>query len=616
VRFVLDPVSIPDAAAVDQIALESRRLAVRPWPPVVRSEASTATTLVGELATSYLDRRGASDLLTGLALAALAAAALAAVVVAASVLEQRRRAVTDVLRARGASTLRLLWLRGAEAQLLAAPGLAAALGLVLLGPGTPQELVPALVADLAVVALVALVQVAPWQGLPDRVRVAARDALQLVVVLLAAGGVALLWQRQDLAAGDPLLWALPGVLGVAVAVVAVRGVQQLTALVRRMTSGGSGLGAVVGTSQAGAAAARAMLPVTAVVLAGVAVVLTLAVGDTLTRAAERSGWREVGADVTVEGGAFDQDLVTRVEQLPGVRAVAAVRTSSRALLETRIGGRRVTMVAVAPAALREVTAEAPAGVPVQVPSADGEALRVLASTGLDLADSRTAFDYADTTVPVEVVGRVPGVPGVDVDGEFLVVAADAFRAAVDRQLSSYDTLLVAGDPDPGELAGLVREVSPQATVTTRAAVTASALETAVVARTLAVVRAVAVGAGLLVLVGALLAVGLGHPLRRRTQALLRDLGADPRQARWTTALELVPVMAAAGAVAVGGGLVLVAVLGHGVDVAALTGIAAPVSVGLAAASWWGTAAGVAALLVAVVLAADRGAGRRTADRGA
>jgi hypothetical protein len=75
-------------------------------------------------------------------------------------------------------------------------------------------------------------------------------------------------------------------------------------------------------------------------------------------------------------------------------------------------------------------------------------------------------------------------------------------------------------------------------------------------------------------------------------------------------------MTAAGAVAVGGGLVLVAVLGHGVDVAALTGIAAPVSVGLAAASWWGTAAGVAALLVAVVLAADRGAGRRTADRGA
>jgi hypothetical protein len=204
-----------------------------------------------------------------------------------------------------------------------------------------------------------------------------------------------------------------------------------------------------------------------------------------------------------------------------------------------------------------------------------------------------------------VAGRSGPLPGVGVESPFVVVDLEAFRTAVDRVLPAYDTLLLSGTPDPAAVRSLVREISPMATLRTRDAVAAEALDGEVVTRTLGVVRAVAVGGVLLAVFGALLAVLLGRPGRRRTRSLLRDLGADVRQARWTTALELVPVMLAAGLAALGCGMLLVRVVGAGVDLAVLTGAGARPQMGVDGLSWLGAAAAVL-LLVVVVVAASTG----------
>jgi hypothetical protein len=263
----------------------------------------------------------------------------------------------------------------------------------------------------------------------------------------------------------------------------------------------------------------------------------------------------------------------------------------------------VSVVAVDRAALRQVTQAAPDQVRVPA-SGDGE-LAVLASPDLDLDGGSSTLDYAQAEVPVAVAGRSGRLPGIDVESPFVVVDIEAFRAAVDRVLPAYDTLLLSGTPDPAAVRSLVREISPMATLRTRDAVAAEALGGEVVTRTLGVVRAVAVGGVLLAVFGALLAVLLGRPGRRRTRSLLRDLGADVRQARWTTALELVPVMLAAGLAALGCGMLLVRVVGAGVDLAVLTGAGARPQMGVDGLSWLGAAAAVL-LLVVVVVAASTG----------
>lgn len=603
VVWTFDPVGAPTAEEMSSLATEARGLAVQPWPAVVDARSASASTGIGDLAEEFLAERGASDALVALALAALAAAVVAVLLVAGAVLEGRRRDVTDVLRARGASTARLLALRGGEAAYLVAPGLAVAASLV---PPTGVSLLDlgrGAAAAAACVALLAVAQVAPWRTLPERVRLATRDALHLVVVVLAVGAAILTAQRDRLEATDPVLLALPALTGVAAAVVAVRAVQWGTGVLRRAAAGRAGVVPVVALSQASAAAARAVLPVIALVLGASAAMVSVAANDTLHRGAEDAGWRAVGADLAVRGSAFSPETVERIAALPGTDAVAPVSTAATATLQTRVGPRRVTVAAVEAEALARVSRGAPER--VAVPSSRDEALTVVASSDLDLAGDKTSLSYAGASVPVEVAARASTIPGLELSGTFLLVDLEAFRDAADRLVASYDTVLVAGDPDPASVGDVARERSPRARVETRGAVVAEVLDARVVDRTLLVVRAVAVAAVLLAVFAAMLAVGLGRPLRRRTAVLLHDLGADVREARWTTALELVPVVAVAGLAGLGCGALLTAVLGTGVDLAALTGVPVGAAVGLDTVSWVGAGALVAIILVGVAIASAR-----------
>ena len=607
VRWTFDPDGVPTAEEAEAVVDDARLLAVQPWPPVHESAASTAVTKVGDLATAFVEQRRASDTLAALVLAALAAAALALLVAAAAVLEARRREVADVLRARGAGTGQLVLLRGGEALLVVLPGLLVVAALLLWGPVAVPDVVPALVAATACAVLLTAAQVAPWRRLPERVRLPARDALQIVTVLLALGIGAVLLTRDSLTATDPLLLTFPALVGAAGAVLVVRGVRLATALLRSVAVRGRRLTSLVGISQAAATAQHVTLPVVAVVLGLASALLATAVDDTLQRGADRAAWARLGADVRVSEARIDQAQLERLRQLPGVAEAAPVY-SVEALLHTVTGRQPVRVLAVDAEAFADATARGPEE--IVVPRSSGDEVTALASSDLVLEDAATTLQYAQAEVPLRVTTRTDVLPGVT-DGEsFVLVDVAAFRAAVGRSLLRAETVLVVGEPDPAEVARVVHAAWPTAVVMSRSQAAEAALDESVASRTLAVARAGVVGSAAVAVLAAALAVALGGPLRRRTRAVLHALGTEPRQARWVSALEVLPAMVASALVAMGAAVLLMAVVGKGASLDALTGAETGSSLAPAASSWLGAAALLAGGIVLLTTAVRTG---RTSD---
>lgn len=289
--------------------------------------------------------------------------------------------------------------------------------------------------------------------------------------------------------------------------------------------------------------------------------------------------------------------------------MAAVRTVVGAL-DTRVGDRQVTVVAVDAEALEAVVQDSPQ--PLDLPrSDDGDGLATLVSGDLDLADGEPTLTYAQASVDVAVTGRLDHVPGLPSVEPFVVVEREPFLAATDRTLERYETMLVSGSPDPEAVADVVHEVSPNASVITRAEVATEALDGQVVRRIRLVVASASVASAVLVLLAAALAIELGRPLRRRTASLLRALGAGRKAARWVSAFELLPAMAAAGLVSLGCGIVLMAVSDRTIDAGALTGAREREPVGLDPLSWVVAALLLGALVLGVAVASAMRGVRRS-----
>lgn len=604
VRWTFDPARLPTAEEAAAVVDDARLLAVQPWPEVHESAASTATTGLGDLGGRFVDRRQSSDTLAALVLAALAAAGVGLLLAAAAVLEVRRREVDDVLRARGAGSGRLALLRGGEALLVVAPGAAGVAVLLAVDRVRVLDVGLGLVAAAGCVALLTAAQVVPWRRVPDRLRLPARDALQLVTVLLAAGlGVALL-ARERVGATDPLLLVLPGLVGAAGAVLVVRGVRVATAVVRRPAARGRRLAPLVGISQSASTAEHVTLPVAALVLGLGSALLAAGVGDTVQRGAAGAAWDAVGADVRISEARLRADDLDRLRALPGVEVVAPV-WSVEALLHTTTGREQVQVLAVEPAALAEVGGRGgeTVRVPVRVPDdGGGGEVAVLASADLELEET-TMLEYAQADVPVRVAGRPARVPGLTGGESFVLVETGAFRDAVGRSLLRAQTVLVAGAPDVERVRDVVHDAWPTAVVESHDAAVEELLEEPVVGRTLAVARVSVVGSAVVAVLAAALALALGGPLRRRTRAVLHALGTDRGQARWVSAVEVLPAMLAASLVAGAGALLLMGVLGRAASLDALTGVGSDTVLLPDASSWMLAGALLVAALVLLVLTA-------------
>ncbi len=609
IRWSMDLVSTPTAAQSDVLVEEGRKATLQAWPPVVRSAPPTGATGIGPIAETVVDQRTTSDGLVALVATALAAGALVVLLAAAAVLAGRRQDVTEVVRARGAGPRWLVVQRGGEALLVALPGAAVALGLAAsLSPGglTVRDAVMALTAAAVGAALVTAAQTFRLPG-GEQLQLVLRDSVQLGLVLLAGGAVALVVLGGELGPDDPVMLLTAPLLGAAAAVVTMRLLQVVLGGLRVLARRTSSALPVVSLSQAAAVTRRVMLPAAALVLAASAGVLATSVGDALRAGAEQAGWEEVGADVAVRADGLDDDVVAALRDLPGVTGVAEVFTAESVSLDTRGGVEGVTVIGVDPAVLAQVGEQRLRD--LDLPAGDDGEVTAIASPDLLLDDGLATLRYAQSEVPLRVVDRVDRVPGVTTGESFVLADRTLLTEATERPLDLYTTVLLEGDPSLDAVRDVARERDPRAVVTTRASVAADRLDDQVVARTLAMTGVgVVVAAGLAVF-AVLLAAGLGAPVRRRSAAVLVALGSDTRLARRSGVLGLLPVVAATCLAAAACGVLLSVVAGRGFDLAALTGTLADVPVRPSATSALLVLGGLAGL----VLLAGAAALRRTSS---
>ena len=564
VRFTFDPLRSPTADEAEQLVADARSLEVRSWPPVLESQSRASLTGIGNLAANFLDQRQVSGAVLAVVMAAGAAAGAALLLAAATLLARRRQEVTDVLRARGAGTGWLALLRGREALLLTVPGMAAAAVLVATTRVSTADLVPAALAAVGCVLVLTLAQLPTWGALPERVRGPAVDGLQIVVAVLAVGLLVLLRGESGLRAGDPLLLLLPGVLGAAAAVVVVRATRAGTALLRGRWSGG-GVTGLLGMSSAGASARQVLLPVTATVLAAAAALLAVAMTLQVRDGAQDAAHRAVGAEMQVSAGQFDAAAVDRIAGLDGVTAASPVFDATGSVTTTT-GPEQVTLLAVVP---EELATVAPEVRPEQLSGGSG-GLQAVVSSDLELTSDAT-LSYAQSQLPLAAAGRLDAVPGLTTGEPFVLVDVDALREATGQRLLRAERLLLAGDPDTGQVDALVEELWPSAEVVSRDAVTEQLLDDPAAQRVLLLAGATAVLCVLMLGFAAALVVVLGRPERRRAAEVLHALGADKRQRRRVAALAMMPGLVGgllAGAVTA---VLLVVLVTTGLDLTVVTG---------------------------------------------
>ena len=487
--------------------------------------------------------------------ALVAAATLALIAVLAA---RRRRATMALARSRGASPRQVLVPALAEGLLIALPaaGVAALLAVATVPAGRlgPTLAAASVVVGAAVGVLVATV-VPIARALGPGVRAEGRDRVvgvpvagrrlvfEGLVVVVAIGAAYLLGSRGvrgassagEVAGFDPLVAAVPALVGVAAGLIAVRVYPLPLRLVAWLAARGRGLIVVLAARRApaGGAATAVLLVLLATATVGAFAVASL---DNLDRGADIASWQEVGAQYRVAQriGALPADFDPA--SLPGVEAAAGV---FQATAPAGRSGPQVLYAAVEAASLARVLAGTPAD-PAFPPGFDdpGEgpipaiASRSLAESARGVvAGEEFEMSIEGYTLRYRVVEVRDVFPGMPLDRQWVVVPREWFRAQAPaaRILPVVAFARAPADAAPA-LRGAVAAVSPSIGVTSQAEVAAAvrgspitnAVRSGILVAALVTAAYAALGiAAALALAGLARAVEVAH---------LRTLGLTGRQA--------------------------------------------------------------------------------------
>ncbi|MEW2387187.1 hypothetical protein AB0933_02375 [Streptomyces venezuelae] len=565
------------------------------------SELSTDT----ELADVFEEFRGRwrqANVVMSFAPASLLGVGLAAVVVTSLLVVRRRLDGDRLRRARGASATTLALGRAVEsapaAVLGAGLGCAAAAAVPGSSPAYGQGLAVAFGCWLLLPALT-------WFAVRDRAVLrepASRGAgrrlvVEALVLLLAAGGVLALRTRgtKGAAGPDPLLAAVPVLLGLATVAVLVRCYPWPVRAVARWSARGRGTVALVALSRAAKEApARGLaLLVLVVTLAG-AVFGGLVLGTLVEGRHTAADW-QVGADASFLGAERDPGTAQRLARARGVRKTATVRQLRVDPVSGRDGGRYgiSSLVGMDGTKLRAAAPGSPAARALHAAGltrgGTSRDIRVLASEG-HTGDLLTFMRLGKET-RLRIVGTLPQdvardpalgpLRGATAPRQHLLVADNrdlrAFKAA---EFEESALLLYGARTDMRALRSLVPRAAPGATggeLRIRAEEQADADDDRLIAAVAVAHTACTALAVLLALVALVLELLLSAPARGRTTAYLRTLGLGGRAATALHLVQLLPLMLAAVAGGVALGLALPSLLGPALDLREFTGgPAAPV----------------------------------------
>jgi putative ABC transport system permease protein len=463
-RYQLDVTRI-DANHEDELAAGLRRLAAHP-PRSGVSDIPTDSTLSSGLLRLLLDHQArwqsATALLGVVGTGALFVAASCLTLVALLASVGRRRASALVL-ARGAGGRWLRLALVAEALLLSLPATLLAVTLAVLVMPDASLAVSLAAGGLVVVAACLLLTGA---GLPAGGAAAARRGgetslsgghrptpRQLVIegaLVVGAVASAFVLRERGLAGvgdastlgADPLMVAVPALVGLAAGVAALRLYPLISGLLARLAGWPRGI--VFALASRRAARGRSSAAVLLTIIATASVAGFAGAGwTTLDQAAQLVGWQTVGAPFQLS--ARDGGLPAGLD----LAAVAGVRSTAPAWsLAAVVGGQPVTLVALDTVAYDGMTRATPAD--LRLPpdlltplAAEAQALPVIASGGLGL----NVGDGAGLTIGAQAVSlRVAGLA----DSFALAPGNDRFVLLSHDQLSELVPALL-GDRAPNAI---------------------------------------------------------------------------------------------------------------------------------------------------------------------
>lgn len=635
-RYFVDPARM-DAGLLDDLRTDLRQMQTR-YPPFVTTMLDAGLTT---LRTSLLrlvedfddERRTAEAVLVTAALGPAAVASAAVALVALLMVHRRRRAVT-LVRGRGGSVPQLLGSHLVEGLLVATPPAAlayvAATALVDARASAWSPIAAALVAGCATLILVLTVlrpATAPLREVereePTAARVSPRRiAFEALVVVLAAGGAYLLRQR-GLAGGsaagelegvDPLLAAVPALIGLAVGLVTVRLYPLPVRAAGWLAQSWRGMVPALGLRRAARTGDVGSLPL-------IVLLVTVAIGAfsstifiTVERGQAAAAWQEVGADLAMMPGTrpFPSDFDGAT--LPGVEAAARMHVDV-ASLGGRAGARVQLNALDTPsyATVTNGTGADPSLPAAMVAAPDSEApipailSQAAAASGprpLRTGDEVELLVSARLTT-LRVAAIRDSFPGIDPGATWLVLPLEALRAQVgDRAFAASVIFLRAPGASADSVQAAMDEILPATEVTGRA-------EALTELHAGPLVRGVGIGFVIAVMVAiayAALATTAAHVLvaavRSRETAHLRTLGMTPRSLVALAAIEHGPAVVAATIIGVALGVGIAWFVAPGLDLAGLIG--SPIDVALVVD--WGV---VGLLLAALVIVLAIGIGLST-----
>jgi putative ABC transport system permease protein len=538
----------------------------------------------------------------GPALVAIATLALIALLAA-----RRRRSTLAVARSRGASAWQVLLPALVEGALVAVPSalLAAAVAVVALPSGRlALTLGAASLVGLAVMVIVAVtvVPVARAQGQVRRsgdrtvTPVGGRRLVaELFVVGLAIGGAVLLRDRGAQAAGvggaiagfDPLIAAVPALVGLAAGLVAVRmypPVMRVAAWLARRRRGLVPMLAARRATEGGASAAVLL------VLLATATVGTFAVAalDHLDRGADVAAWQATGAAYRIEPVAGALPPAFDPTAIPGAEAVATVFQASVPLDMT---GPQVMVTIPAAGQLAAALAGTPidpAFPPGFSTPGDGPIPAIVSQSLIDSprgvhADSTFVLSVEGYALTYRVVGIRAAYPGIPAGRHFVIAARETFKAAAPKaRILPVVALVRAPATQATAIRAAVAAMSPALVVSSEAEDAAARRAAPITAAVRALVLLGALVTALYAALGVAAALALAGLARTQEVATLRTLGLSSRQSAALVVAEHGPATMAAFVAGAALGIGLFLLLRTSLGLARLTGALVDVPVVLEA----------------------------------
>lgn len=556
-----DTADIADATA-EKTAEQLRLLAADPAPiPMLDSPFfNTGLQYRSSLSQAIDAGIGRADAMTPVVTVAAVGPIVVALVVLAllsRLIAVRRVESTRVLRARGASLMRLVTLLGGEGILLGLLGAAIGAAAAAVVPGLIDSwalLIPGLLAAVPAVTL-------PWGALTEAERTGRADlgetgragstrlVLEILVLVVTAVLALLVLTRGGTGGADPLLLALFVLLGVSGSILTLRLLPMLLRFAERRGRRRASLASLLGPARARRDTVVRTAPVLGMVIGlGVAVFavgFSATVSDGIVRAAAVG----VGADVRVDAPYILPAGLDRVSALDGVSSAAARGGGSTMTISAEGRSAQVRVYTVDRNAFVDAQRDTPAAIPLP-PSltepADETVPVVVSQKVLGLLGARDADDLQLDVAgaPVRVVGTSPSSIPFGTAEQWVIVDESNASALGVRDITLQQLYLaLSPDADPsavGEaavaaLGGGASAVTPAQVAATRAADPAFQVVRDVLLAASAIVAT-------LLALGVLATLLLGAPSRSRMLAILRTLGHAPRGAGGLVMWEIAPAL--------------------------------------------------------------------------